>query len=260
METLFIGRNCIRLSETESTNTYAINLLKEVNVTEGTIIIAENQTKGRGQRGSYWLAEPGENITSSLIIHPEFLSLNEHFLISKIIALSIQKSIKDFLLTDKSDIKIKWPNDIMVKGHKISGILIENTIQDTRIKNCIIGFGINVNQTSFGELNNIATSVFCLNKRKSNADEIINSVCSYFESYYLKLKQKKYKPINEEYLENLLHYNVLFQYNEIASDKIILGKIVDVENNGLIVIKTVPNNEIKKYSLKEINFLKTEFI
>jgi len=260
METLFIGRNCIRLSETESTNTYAINLLKEVNVPEGTLIITEHQTNGRGQRGTTWVAEPGSNITCSLIIHPDFLTLNEHFLISKIIALSIQKTIQDFLITDKSDVKIKWPNDIMVKGLKISGILIENSIQDARIKNSVIGFGINVNQSTFWELNKIATSIFCLNKRKSNCDEIINSVCSYFESYYLKLKQNKYNSINDEYFKQLLHYNEIFQYKEIDSGKMLSGKIVNIENNGWIVIETFPDNEIKKYSLKEISFLRPEFI
>jgi BirA family biotin operon repressor/biotin-[acetyl-CoA-carboxylase] ligase len=257
METLFIGRNCIRLSETESTNTYAINLLKEVNVPDGTLIITKHQTNGRGQRGTKWLAEPGENITCSLVIHPKFLSLNEHFLISKIIALSIQKTIQNFLVTDKSEVKIKWPNDIMVKELKISGILIENSVQDYRIKNSVIGFGINVNQSSFGELNNIATSIFCLNKTISNCDEIINLICSYFESYYLKLKQKKYNSINEEYLNNLLHFNDLFQYQENDTGNLLLGKITNVENNGWVNIETLPDLEIKKYSLKEITFLNT---
>lgn len=257
METLFIGRNCIRLNETESTNTYAINLLKEVKVPEGTLIITENQTKGRGQRGASWLAAPGENITCSLIIYPEFLSVNEHFLLSKIIALSIQKTIQHFLLTDKNEVKIKWPNDIMVNGQKISGILIENSIQDSRLKYSVIGFGINVNQTSFGELNDIATSLSLYNKQKLNCEIIIQYLCEVFESYYLKLRLNKYQLINDTYLSNLLFFGTYFQFKDFTTGEISIGKIINVENNGVICIAISPKHEIRKYSLKEIIFLKT---
>lgn len=254
METLFIGRNCIRLSEIDSTNTYASNLLKEVNVPDGTLILTEHQTNGRGQRGAHWMAEPGSNITCSLIIHPNFLTLNNHFIISKIIALSIQKTIQDILPTVKNDIKIKWPNDILVKHQKISGILIENIIQETKIKSSIIGFGINVNQHNFGELQESATSLFNLCGEKFDINMILNKVCSYFEAYYLKLKKSNYLSIHEEYFSNLFLTKTTFSFNDLLTNQTQNGRIIDVESNGLIVIEITPDLQQKKYALKEISF------
>ena len=125
MQTLFIGKNLLFLHEVESTNTYAMNLLRNVNVIEGTIVYTDNQTKGRGQRGTVWSSNIGQNIISSIILKPTFLSIENSFYLSKITALAIYDVLTDILTSGQYDIKIKWPNDILVNQQKIAGILIE---------------------------------------------------------------------------------------------------------------------------------------
>jgi len=253
MKTLFIGRNIIRLTEVGSTNSYANTMLKSLKIPEGTIVWADYQSEGRGQRGSVWIAEPAANITCSLIITPLFLNAENHFLISKIIALAIKRALADILTSSNYDIKIKWPNDILVNNKKIAGILIENSIKNSQIINSIIGFGINVNQTNFAELSKKACSLKTLINNEFDKQLLFNKVCEHFEALYLQLKSSKYKEINEAYLHDLLFYNKAVIYTEVANSQAFEGKITEVTEDGKISILLI-TGEIKKYEMKEISF------
>lgn len=151
METLFIGKNLLFLHEVESTNTYAMNLLRNVNSIEGTVVYTDNQTKGKGQRGALWASKIAQNITASIILKPYFLSIGNTFYLSKISALAVYDVLADILPSGQYDIKIKWPNDILVNQNKISGILIENNFTSTNIQHSVIGIGLNVNQDNFND-------------------------------------------------------------------------------------------------------------
>src|ERR1700749_2378351 len=119
MDTLFIGQHILELDETESTNTYATNLIKEIQVAEGAIVFTHNQTKGRGQLGNTWQAESGKNLTFSLILHPSFLAVDKQFYLSKITSLAVFGMLTDFLNPSLYDIKVKWPNDILVNTRNV---------------------------------------------------------------------------------------------------------------------------------------------
>lgn len=138
--------NIIRIKETDSTNT----LIKTMSaVMHGTVVVAENQTAGRGQRGNSWEAEPGMNLTFSLLLEPEHIPARRQFAISRAVALAITDCLSHWLRNSADDIAIKWPNDIYVGDRKICGILIENSLQGDRICRSIVGVGLNVNQTVF---------------------------------------------------------------------------------------------------------------
>ena len=253
METLFVGKNCIRLNEIESTNTFASELLKNNNVPDGTIILTEKQTKGRGQRGNEWHSEPGLNLICSLIIHPGFLSVNEHFLLSKISALAIQKTLLFFLNNTIQSIKIKWPNDLLVNDKKICGILIENTLQQNNLKNSVIGFGINVNQVSFPDNLPDSVSMAKIASTSFEKELILEKFCSFFETYYVKLKNSKISFINEEYLKNLYGFNQLISIIEVSSNQLLKGKIKKVKNDGELIFLLEDYSE-RKFRFKEIAF------
>lgn len=254
MDTLFIGRNIIRLTEVDSTNTYAKALLKDVKAPEGTMVLAENQTNGRGQWGSNWIAEPSANITCSLFIAPTFLNPENHFLISKITALAIKRTLSDILPSSNYDIKIKWPNDILVNNKKIAGILIENILRANQISNCIIGFGINVNQEDFQGLKGKACSIKTCLKTEFDKEILLTKFCSHFEALYLKLKAYKYEEVNELYLKELLFYGQIFTYNETISMRQQSGAIENVADNGEIHIKK-SDGTLMKYLMKEISYV-----
>jgi len=254
METLFIGKNCIRLGETESTNTFAINLLKNNNIPDGTIILTDKQTNGRGQRGNSWHSEPGMNIICSLILHPKFISVIDYFLLSKITALAIQKTIQYFINNSNQPVQIKWPNDILVSGKKICGILIENTIQQNNLKNSVIGFGINVNQIHFSENLPDSISMAKIASTTFNNELILEKFCSLFETYYIKLKNLKMSLINEEYLKNLYGFSQLILIKEVYPNQLLKGQIKEVKNDGELIFLLDDNSE-RNYRFKEIQFI-----
>ena len=131
----------IHIDETDSTNRW----LKENG--EGTmVVVADYQTAGRGCGTNSWESERGKNLTFSMLIHPEALPANLQFRITEIISVALCEMLQPYIY---NKVEIKWPNDIYVDNQKICGILIENRLQGQVIRDCIIGIGLNVNQTEF---------------------------------------------------------------------------------------------------------------
>lgn len=255
METLFIGNNIHFLSETDSTNTYAMNLLRNVNVIDGTAIYTDNQTQGRGQRGSVWHSEIGENVIVSVILKPTFISVNEAFYLSKICALAIYDVLADYIDCSQFDIKIKWPNDILVNKKKIAGVLIENTYHHQHLHYSVLGIGLNVNQVIFNELSEIATSIKLSSEYGLMIDKklVMQSLFSYLEKWYFKLKEKKFEEIDATYLKQLfgLHEELIFLNTDSITIKAI---ITGIAQDGKLMLK-LENGDIKHFDVKEIKQL-----
>ncbi len=135
----------IRLDSTGSTNTHAATVADQLG--HGDVVIARSQTAGRGQRGNSWEAEPGLNLTFSLMLRPEGVRADEQFLVSEAVALGVAEVLGRHL--PGTEVSVKWPNDIYAGDRKICGILIENVISGTGLVRSIAGIGINVNQRRF---------------------------------------------------------------------------------------------------------------
>ncbi|MBQ2074888.1 MAG: biotin--[Muribaculaceae bacterium] len=135
--------NIIVLQETASTNDY-IKRNAQILPT-GTVIIAVRQTAGRGQKGNSWEAEPGKNVTLSLLVKRPNVEVKEQFAISEAVSLAIVDELENYA----SGFKIKWPNDIYYGNRKIGGILIEHTLDAKGIEYTIAGVGLNINQQVF---------------------------------------------------------------------------------------------------------------
>ena len=142
---MIIGSKLIFLKNLPSTNTYAASLVKEKEVSEGTIIYTNYQSAGRGQGWNKWESEENKNLLISIILFPSMIKPAEQFLLSMAVSLGIC----DFLDLYTTTISIKWPNDIYVNNDKIAGILIENSIMGDLIEHTIAGIGININQSKF---------------------------------------------------------------------------------------------------------------
>jgi BirA family biotin operon repressor/biotin-[acetyl-CoA-carboxylase] ligase len=252
MNTLFIGQHIIELAEVDSTNTYAINLLNELNIPEGILIYAKNQTAGRGQMGNTWQAERGKNLTFSLILHPTFLSADKQFYLSKITSLAVFETLTEFLPPSLYDIKIKWSNDTLVNHKKISGILIENVLRGNMLQSSVIGVGININQQNFSGIENQATSLSLLLEKDLDVKEVLSAFCKHFEAFYLLLKQSHFQKITKQYINKLYRLNEFASYK--AQEKTFTAKIIDVEESGKLVLSTA-ENEIQKFNFKEVQFV-----
>ncbi len=243
---LVFGNNIIELDVVDSTNDYLINLSKQNNIYEGTVIFSHCQLNGRGQRNSEWISNPGENLMCSIFIKPSFLSPSNYFLISKIIAIAVQKVVSSICID--SLVEIKWPNDIYVNKEKIGGILIENQFRGVSIYQSVIGLGLNINQTYFESI--IATSLKLKTEKEYLVKDILKKVLVEFEKLYLALKRNDFYKVENLYLRSLMNYDKRAIYR-VRSQRVI-GKIKNVKNNGLLEVEI--NNSIEYFSFKEILF------
>ena len=135
----------IRLDEVDSTNRWLRDYVPSGDEAV-SICTAEFQTNGQGCGGNSWESERGKNLLFSVLIHPSDIAANEQFQISMATALAVSDAMGDFGI---KDIRVKWPNDIYWNDQKLCGMLIENSLSGTAIRDSIIGIGMNVNQTDF---------------------------------------------------------------------------------------------------------------
>ena len=248
--TLFIGQNLITLPRVDSTNNYLKNLLsKSEPLPEGTVIMADEQFAGRGQQQNTWHAEPGKNLTISILLKPTFLPLEKQFLLNMAISIAINNALKVFV---KEQVKIKWPNDIYYQNKKIGGVLIENTIVGSLIKNTVVGIGLNVNQQTFlGDLSTRATSLTQILQQDVNLHQLLSEICSQIESLYLKLKAGNYTFLTITYVDNLYKINETALYRQ--NGEVFEGIIKGVSETG--ILKLEREGFLQAYNFKEIEFL-----
>jgi BirA family transcriptional regulator, biotin operon repressor / biotin---[acetyl-CoA-carboxylase] ligase len=244
--TLFIGKKLIFMPECHSTNSLALELCQQSQVPEGTLVITDRQTAGRGQRGNTWESQPGMNLTCSVILKPTFLAIKDQFLLS--IATSL--AIRDYLAATCSDpVFIKWPNDILVKQFKICGTLIENQLVGEKFTYAVVGIGLNVNQQLFNIP--MATSLFLIVGKSLDLQEVLEGVLSNLESRYLQLRQGRSQHLREDYLTYLYRLNEDHTFQ--SGDQQFIGKILGVDEQGRLRVLT--RDQEKDFGIKEISFV-----
>jgi BirA family biotin operon repressor/biotin-[acetyl-CoA-carboxylase] ligase len=245
--TLFIGKNLVFVPECHSTNDLALQLSQQPSTTEGTVVVTDNQTAGRGQRGNTWKAHPGMNLTFSLILQPKTIDLNRQFYLNIFTSLAVYDYLKT--KTD-ADISIKWPNDLLVDGRKLCGILIENQLRGNLLSNTIVGIGLNINQEDF-ELP-MATSLRNVVKKQFDLPNELDKLLSMIEARYLELKQGRFEKMMDDYLAALHWYNVshIFSSNGEAFE----GTITGTDDIGRLKVETTQGTRV--FAAKEIVYVR----
>jgi len=269
MDTLFIGQKIIKLDSVGSTNDYANELLSHGlnlayrqagrgEVFDGTVVYALSQRAGRGQRGNRWESEPCKNLTFSIVLYPVFLGAEEQFMLSKVISLGICDYVNSVINNPafnkvECGVKIKWPNDINIGDEKVAGILIENSIRNNEIVHSVIGVGLNVNQTRFG--NNIPnpTSLKLITGENFDLEICLGDLCSCVEARYLQLKSGKKKEISNDYLKVLYRYQQMGIY-EISGNPF-AAKITGISEQGKLILEK-EDGGIIECNFKEVSFVK----
>lgn len=244
--TLFIGKVLLEYERLDSTNSQAEKLLKEKKPAEGTVISTSEQFSGRGQVGNTWFSDAHKNIAASIILYPKVDFPKHQFALNQVVALGIRDFLGDFL----NNIKIKWPNDIMVNDKKIAGVLIQNSISNKSISSSIIGIGINVNQDIFPKGIGKPTSMFLENDRSYDIKELLERLFSHLEGWYLQLKSGRYKAIDTSYHEHL-YLKDEFRLFKDAKGEVFKGSILGVSLEGLLQVET--SDGLRQFMFKEIS-------
>jgi BirA family biotin operon repressor/biotin-[acetyl-CoA-carboxylase] ligase len=250
--TLFIGKNLIALDSVDSTNSFAKQLLSNSRPIEGTVIMAKEQFAGRGQMGNTWNTVAGKNITMSVVLYPEQLDADKQFFLNMAVALAV-KDFCEFVLHD--EIKIKWPNDIYYHDKKLGGILIENTISDSKITSSVIGIGINVNQHEFDELLPNPTSLLQVKPPvgaiEYNITSLVEELCAYLEKYYMQLRQQHFNFLDKGYTEALYRYQQTHEFKR--GESTFKGEINGVTKDGKLIIHS--GSKELRFGFKEVEYI-----
>lgn len=249
LNTLFLGKNFLYFSDLPSTNAEAMRLLRDFPA-EGTLVFADHQTQGRGQSGTTWEAENAQNLTFSFILYPRFLAIADGFYLSKMVAVALHKYLSKSL--SQQLVQIKWANDLWVSGKKIAGILIENQLEGQKIKACVVGIGLNVNQLYFSpEIQDKTTSIRIESQNEWDRESILVDLLQYIEVEYLALKKGEFATLDAYYLAHLLGYQEERTFEIQGETR--KGYVVGVEKSGRLVVAFC--EKVQRFDIKEIKWL-----
>lgn len=220
--TQLIGHTLITLESVDSTNNYIANHTELDNMAHGTVVLAWEQTVGRGRFTRNWEAKKGLNLTFSYLLFPTNITFENYFLLSKFAVVSICEWLKKLGLQPE----IKIPNDIIIDQKKIAGILIENKWQGKKLVQQIAGIGINVNQEVFDTFYKTEPTSIKLEtgidlNLKTAIDDLLN-FCS--QNYVILLE-------NENVIDRLYEKFLIKDYLMDEEDRI---RISNILNNGTV--------------------------
>ena len=236
LETKVLGQQAYYFDSIDSTQSQAMKMINE-SKKEGTIIIAEKQTGGRGRSGRQWISPKG-GIWFSIILHPKFdISNTTLFPIASSLALSIaiQK-------TCKISTELKWPNDLTIRGKKLAGMLIDASFESNKIENLVLGVGINFN-VNVKEIEKVLKKtpnfygVSSLNdqKNKTSQIELIQSFLLELEKVYEELNNNQIKKIITEWTKRSSTIGKKVEMNTLNGK--ISGKAIKIDEDGGLIIK-----------------------
>lgn len=224
----FIAQNVVYYKTVDSTN----NAAKNTDCKEGTLFLAETQTKGKGRMGRQWVSERGCGIWMSIVLMPPIKA--EHInQLTLVTGLAVCETLTELC---KLPFKIKWPNDIVIEGKKVCGILVEGIAENGKPVKVIDGIGINVNRKKFtAELADKATSLYMLTGKKADRAKIINKFAEIFENYYKEFLNNGIINIMEKYKALCITLNS--EITAIKDGKKIDAVAVGITDNGELTVK-----------------------
>lgn len=239
-----IGNNIIHLKSIDSTNNYLKKIANDV--LEGTVVISEEQTKGKGRLGRVWESKSADGIWMSILLKPEMLPYKAPFT-TLIAGAAIVKALNNLNVP----VKIKWPNDIILNNKKLSGILTELSAEIERVNYIIVGIGMNVKNLYFeDELKEKATSLYKENYYLSRVEVVSNIICE-FERLYINYIERNDK---KEVLSICKEYSAILNKEVyiIKDNKKELVKCIDINEDGNLIVRDM-NNSIHEILSGEVS-------
>lgn len=240
-------KKIIRLKETDSTNRY-LRDLPENGDEEIVIAVADYQSAGKGQGSHTWESEDGKNLLFSIKVHPRWVPVRQQFLLSMAEALALKDALDSYV----DGITLKWPNDVYWKDKKISGTLIETSIDSKGIKTCIFGTGININQNKFYSDAPNPVSLCQILGHEVDREEVLQRIIAAFEQYYELLRRADYMDVSGIYHMALYRRKGFHRYED--ADGEFEGAFVEVEDDGHLILHD-KQGVIRSYAFGEIKFL-----
>ncbi len=244
----------IYFRETDSTNARAKYLAGD-GAPEGTVVVAEKQTQGRGRRGRSWFSPPGEGIYTSIVLRPP-IPPNEAPKLTLLASVAVAEAL---LSLTALKVNIKWPNDILIKGRKVAGILTEISTEMDRIDYVVIGVGVNVNMPRKGlppDIAHTATSVLMETSKVFPRIALLRAYLEWLEIYYETFKRKGFDPILNrwKHLADIIGRRI--SVDLMGSMRV--GKVLDVDKDGFLILQD-RKGTIERIISGDVTFLSQDY-
>lgn len=232
-DTEWLGKRLEYREEIDSTNTEAKRLSAD-GACHGTVILANRQTAGKGRRGRVWESPVDSGIFMTLLLKPQ-IDVTKVSMLTLVAALAVSKAVRE---VTGCACQIKWPNDLVIEGKKICGILVETGTSGMQIQHAAVGIGINVGQQEFPrELRDKATSLCMQTKGELSRAEIAKKVCVWFEKYYARFEaQGDLSGLREEYEAQLA--NLGRSVMVLAAEGEYSGTALGITDTGELLVRT----------------------
>jgi len=245
LETEFIGRIFFYIEEIESTNNELLTKKKDFPVS-GTVMLAEKQIAGKGRKDRAWQSAKGQNLTFSIMLcdadHLDFNLNHMNFAASLAVANSIENLYQ-------LPAELKWPNDVMISGKKVAGILTESSMKGMNTERVVTGIGINVNQNIFqGEFNYPPTSIRIETNLIAERESLLAEYLNLFEEYLLILKEKPDEILNDWRSRCKM---IGDKITITDGDKMYSGIFFDIDENGYLLLKR--NGRLEKIHFGDVS-------
>lgn len=239
----------LHLEEVDSTNGYVMR--EAENLDAPLLVSAHTQTAGRGQRGNHWEAEPGKNLTFSVLYRPQYFPAIAQFAISEAVALAVV----DFLNGEGIKASVKWANDIYVGDKKICGILIQHALMGSEISHTVIGAGINVNQLLFLSDAPNPVSMAQVTGKSYDLDELEGKVADCLEKRLaLTSTPESREALHDEFLRNIWRMDgKLHPFADTATGLPFEASIKDILPSGQLIL-SLSDGTRRSYWFKEVSF------
>lgn len=241
LDTDFIGRTFVYAEELESTNTFLMDR-ESAYKSNGTVVLAEKQIKGKGRKDRVWNSAPESNLTFSILIVEDKILIKNSNLINFAASLSVAFSIENLF---QLKTELKWPNDVLINGKKTCGILMEASSQGNKIERLVIGIGVNVNQNSFqGTFNYPPTSIKNELGRNAEREKLLAEILNNFEFLLEKIRDNKSDIIKDWKSKcRMIGERISIKENDVEK----FGIFYDLDEDGFLLLKT-------KYGIEKVHF------
>ena len=238
----------VKLDAIDSTNDYLKGLLRKHNAEDFTMVTAELQTKGKGQRGSTWTSEKGKNIIMSLLVKDFVKGTYSLFDINIVASLAVYSALQSLKIPK---LAIKWPNDIMSDNKKIGGILVENIFKGDNAIDSIVGIGLNVNQKAFATLPQASSLSLILN-HSLDKDKLLLQIASSIEET-VKSWEENAEQFRETYIAVLFRKDMPTVF-QISENSFFNGTIRGITCVGRLEIED-ENGNLLDFDIKEVKMI-----
>ncbi|MBZ0155781.1 MAG: biotin--[acetyl-CoA-carboxylase] ligase [Alphaproteobacteria bacterium] len=244
-----LGREVILLDRIDSTNTYAMELAAR-GAPEGTVILANEQTGGRGRRGRIWISPRGKSLYMSVVLRPG-ISPRDATILTFLSAVAVATAVSTLT---SLPVTIKWPNDLMVSGRKLGGILTEMKADMDRIFHAVVGIGVNINlerEALPEEIRSIATSVLAETGKSFRRAPFAVGILREMEKQYRTLQEKGRHPLLQEWLS--LNSTIGRHVEVTAGEGKIAGFAEGIDDEGMLLLR-LPDGALRRIGSGDVTY------